>query len=52
MRFKENFLKNYLNEATIPLAYERAFECEILSSQEYLRPMLKNARKLFHAMGR
>ena len=40
MRFKKNFLRNYLNEATIPLAYERAFECEILSSQEYLRPIL------------
>ena len=40
MKFKNDFLKNYLNEAPVPLAFERAFECEILSRQEYNRPML------------
>ncbi|MBL4656507.1 MAG: class I SAM-dependent methyltransferase [Flavobacteriales bacterium] len=40
MKFKDNFLNSYLNEGTIPLAFERAFECELMSSQEYTRPIL------------
>lgn len=40
MKFKSNFLGQYLNEAPVPLAYERAFECHILSKQKFERPIL------------
>lgn len=40
MKFKHSFLYNYLQEAPIPLAFERAFECEILSKQNFSRPIL------------
>jgi SAM-dependent methyltransferase len=40
MKFKNDFLKKYLNEAPVPLAYERGFECLILSQQEFNRPIL------------
>lgn len=40
MRFKNNFLKNYLKEAPTALAIERTFECEILSQQVFTRPIL------------
>lgn len=40
MKFNVNFLKEYLNEAPIPLANERAFECLILSQQDFKRPIL------------
>src|SRR4051812_12209599 len=40
MRFKNNFLANYLTRAPAPLALERAFECEILSKQKFTHPIL------------
>lgn len=40
MKFKTNFLYNYLLQAPIPLAIERTMECEILSKQEFKRPIL------------
>jgi len=40
MRFKNNFLENYMVEAPIPLAVERSLECEILSKQDFDRPIL------------
>ena len=40
MKFKKNFLAEYLNEAPVPLAYERAFECHILSQQKFEHPIL------------
>lgn len=40
MRFKREFFRNYLNEAPVPLALERALECEILSQQPFERPIL------------
>jgi SAM-dependent methyltransferase len=40
MKFKTNFFYNYLKEAPIPLALERSFECEILSKQEFIHPIL------------
>ena len=40
MRFKDNFLLNYLKKAPVPLAVERSLECEILSRQEFVRPIL------------
>ncbi|NQT27546.1 class I SAM-dependent methyltransferase [candidate division KSB1 bacterium] len=40
MKFKENFLYNYLVEAPTSLAIERSLECEILSKQEFARPIL------------
>lgn len=40
MQFKNNFLEKYLNEAPIPLAFERAFECQILSQQKFEHPIL------------
>lgn len=40
MKFKTNFLKDYLNEAPVPLAYERAFECLIFSQQKFEHPIL------------
>ena len=33
-------MANYLNEAPVPLAYERAFECLILSRQKFEHPIL------------
>lgn len=40
MKFKNNFLVEYLNEAPVPLAFERAFECHILSQQKFEHPIL------------
>ncbi|MFA4955715.1 MAG: class I SAM-dependent methyltransferase [Candidatus Methanoperedens sp.] len=40
MKFKENFLMNYISNSPISLALERAMECEILSHQEFARPIL------------
>ena len=40
MRFKDNFLLNYLKKAPVSLAVERSLECEILSKQEFVRPIL------------
>jgi len=40
MKFKEDYLAQYLNEAPVPLAYERAFECHILSMQQFEHPIL------------
>lgn len=40
MKFKKAFLEEYLNEAPVPLAFERAFECLILSQQIFDRPIL------------
>lgn len=40
MKFKKNFLINYLSTSPIPLALERTMECEILSKQEFIRPIL------------
>jgi ubiquinone/menaquinone biosynthesis C-methylase UbiE len=40
MKFKNAFLEAYLNEAPVPLAFERAFECLILSQQEFPHPIL------------
>lgn len=40
MKFKSNFLQEYLNEAPVPLAFERAFECLIMSQQTFKRPIL------------
>lgn len=40
MKFKERFLEKYLNEAPVPLAFERAFECHILSQQTFEHPIL------------
>jgi len=40
VRFKDDFLKNYLCEAPIALAVERALECEIMSQQKYMSPVL------------
>ena len=40
MRFKQNFLYNYLQEAPIALAVERSLECAILSKQAFPRPIL------------
>jgi SAM-dependent methyltransferase len=40
MRFKNNFFNNYLKEAPLPLALERSFECEILSKQKFIHPIL------------
>lgn len=40
MKFKKEFLKNYLKEAPVSLAIERTFECEILSGQKFERPIL------------
>jgi len=40
MRFKDNFLLNYLNKAPVSLAVERSLECELLSRQEFVRPIL------------
>jgi len=40
MKFKSDFLYNYLKQAPISLAIERSFECEILSKQKFQRPIL------------
>lgn len=40
MKFKDGFLAQYLNEAPVPLAFERAFECCILSQQKFEHPIL------------
>lgn len=40
MKFKKNFLQNYLNKAPIPLAVERSLECNILSKQKFIHPIL------------
>ena len=40
MKFKSNFLYNYLTEAPVSLAIERTLECEILSRQDFIRPIL------------
>lgn len=40
MKFKTNFLLNYLKEAPLSLAIERCFECEILSQQIFTHPVL------------
>lgn len=40
MKFKENFFHNYLKQTPVPLALERSFECEILSKQNFKRPIL------------
>lgn len=40
MKFKGDFLRNYLNYAPLPLARERAMECVILSGKSFTRPIL------------
>lgn len=40
MKFKSNFFRRYLSVGPAALAIERTFECEILSKQEFLRPIL------------
>jgi SAM-dependent methyltransferase len=40
MKFKDNFLSQYLEIAPVPLAFERAFECMILSGQKFEHPIL------------
>ena len=40
MKFNNNYFINYLKETPVPLAYERAFECYILSKQKFKRPIL------------
>lgn len=40
MKFKNVFFSNYLKVAPIPLALERTMECELLSRQEFPRPIL------------
>lgn len=40
MKFKQDFLANYLTVAPAALAIERVLECEILSSHEFPRPIL------------
>ena len=40
MKFRSNFLNNYLKQAPIPLALERTLECEILSKKDFSRPIL------------
>lgn len=40
MKFKKSFFKNYLKHAPLPLAIERSMECEILSRNEFSRPIL------------
>lgn len=40
MKFKTDFLFNYLKEAPISLAVERSFECEIFSTQAFEAPIL------------
>lgn len=40
MKFKTDFLKNYLKHAPAPLALERSIECELLSQLEFKAPVL------------
>ena len=40
MKFKDNFFRNFLKEAPLPLSIERALECQILSKQEFKHPIL------------
>ncbi len=40
MKFKDNFFNHYLNHAPFTLAIERSTECEILSRQEFEKPVL------------
>lgn len=40
MKFKKDFLFNYLTEAPVALAMERSMECEILSREDFKRPIL------------
>ena len=40
MRFKNNFLFNYIKNAPAALGIERSLECEIMSRQEFDRPVL------------
>jgi len=40
MRFKKNFLHNYLINAPMALAIERSLECNIFSEQEFIPPIL------------
>lgn len=40
IKFKKDFLCNYLKEAPIPLAVERSLECEIMSKQQFFPPVL------------
>jgi len=40
LKFKRDFLLNYLQKAPIALALERSLECEILSRQEFLPPVM------------
>jgi len=40
MKFKKNFLLNYLTNAPMALGIERFLECEILSQQEFIPPIL------------
>ncbi|EKE01963.1 MAG: hypothetical protein ACD_21C00014G0004 [uncultured bacterium] len=40
MKFKDNFFKNYLKLAPLPLAVERTLECEILSLKKMEQPIL------------
>lgn len=40
MKFNQDYFKRYLLETPVPLAYERAFECHILSQQEFSKPIL------------
>ncbi|CAL7963082.1 conserved hypothetical protein [Gammaproteobacteria bacterium] len=40
MKFKNNFFKNYLKLAPLPLALERTLECEILSLKKMEHPIL------------
>lgn len=40
IRFRTDFLPRYLIHAPVPLALERSLECEILSRQEFRRPVL------------
>ena len=40
MKFKNNFLADYLRVAPMPLALERTLECTILSGQQFRHPVL------------
>lgn len=40
MKFKKDFLRNYIKEGPLPLAIERSLECEIMARQVFERPIL------------
>jgi ubiquinone/menaquinone biosynthesis C-methylase UbiE len=40
MKFKQDFLFNYSQNAPLALAIERSIECEIMSRQQFTRPIL------------